>query len=198
MVVATALLSDALSLVAVGYLVWRLRGRGRTLAEIGLHGRQFGQNVIWGTAGYVATGPLLFAAALVTESLTRRFFPSVTPPYHPIQGLMLASPGPWVRAGLFALAAVGAPLFEEIFFRGALHGALRRRFGGLAGALLSAAVFAILHPQLPLGFIPIFLLGLSFSLLYEWRGSLVPGMVMHACNNGVIFLLMTAMFPAGG
>jgi membrane protease YdiL (CAAX protease family) len=198
MVVATALLSDSLSVAAVAYLAWRLRGRGRTLADIGLHGRQLGQNVLCGIAAYVATTPILLVAVLVTEQLTKRFFPSVAPPYHPIQGLMLPSNGPWVRAGLFALAAVGAPVFEEIFFRGALHGALRRRLGGLAGALLSATVFAILHPQLPLGFVPIFLLGLSFSLLYEWRGSLVPGMVMHACNNGVVFLLLTAMFPAGG
>ena len=67
-----------------------------------------------------------------------------------------------------------------------------------AGALLSAGVFAILHPQLPLGFVPIFLLGAAFAFLYEWRQSLLPGITMHALNNGFIFVLMTALFPMRG
>jgi membrane protease YdiL (CAAX protease family) len=197
-VVGTALLTDGLGLLALGYLAWRLRRRSLTLAEMGLHLRRPFSDAAWGLAGYVATLPLLLVVALATEELTRRFFPNVSPPYHPVAGLMMASQGVWTRIGLFALVAVGAPFFEEFFFRGALYGALRRRFGVLAGALGSAAIFAVLHPQLPLGFLPIFLLGAVFALLYEWRQSLVPGMVMHGANNGVIFVVMTLMFPNSG
>ena len=91
-----------------------------------------------------------------------------------------------------------APFFEELFFRGALYGALRRRFGAALGVLASAALFAALHPQLPLGFLPIFFLGAVFAVIYEWRQSLIPGMVFHGVHNGLLFLLMHLLFPVGG
>jgi membrane protease YdiL (CAAX protease family) len=34
-------------------------------------------------------------------------------------------------------------------------------------------------------------LALAFTLVREWRGTLIPGMVAHAINNGVLMLLVT-------
>jgi membrane protease YdiL (CAAX protease family) len=196
-VVGMALFTEAFGFIGIAYLWWRLRQRGLGLAEMGLHARRLAGDIGWGALAYVATQPIILAAGIITQHLTQRYFPNVPPPYHPVIGLMLGGSGFWTQAGLLVLLAVAAPLFEETFFRGALHGALRRRLGPGMGACLSAAVFAILHPQLPLGFLPIFLLGITFSLLYEWRQSLVPGMVMHALNNGLIFLTMRILFPSG-
>src|SRR5262249_867519 len=196
--VALLLATDCISFLAVGYLAWQLRRRGLSLAEIGLHARQAARNVVWGIAAYMVTTPVLVATAWLTQRLTQRYFPNVPPPYHRGNGLLVGGHGFWLRVGLLVLLSVGAPLFEEFFFRGCLYGALRRRFGVAVGLPLSAAVFAILHPQLPLGFIPIFLLGFTFAALYEWRQSLVPSMVAHAINNGIIFVLLTALFPLSG
>src|SRR5204863_389386 len=73
---------------------------------------------------------------------------------------------------------------------------------GLVALLLISAdllqIFSILHPQLPLGFLPIALIGASFAILAEWRQSLVPGMVAHAINNSIAFLGLTLLFPHRG
>ena len=66
----------------------------------------------------------------------------------------------------------------------------RRRCGEL-GLLRGGA------PQLPLGFVPIAGLGAAFAALYEWRESLIPGMVAHAASNALVFLFLT-LIPSRG
>jgi membrane protease YdiL (CAAX protease family) len=193
--VALLLGSDLLSLAALGYLWARLRALGLSLAEIGLHARKLGGNLFFGLGGYAASLPLVIGAGLLATWLGHRYFPQVAPPFHPIEALTLTAPSRAIRLALLIIAAVGAPILEEIFFRGLLYGALRRRFGVAWGILISAAVFSSLHPQLPLGFLPIFVLGAILAGLYEWRQSLIPGMVLHAMNNGVIWIYLNLLFP---
>ncbi|MDA8908926.1 CPBP family intramembrane metalloprotease, partial [bacterium] len=90
----------------------------------------------------------------------------------------------------FFLAAVFAPVFEELFFRGALHRWLRGRFGFLVSALLTGAIFAALHPQGWLGIPALAAIGVGFSLLRESRDSLIAPMVAHAINNGVLVTML--------
>jgi membrane protease YdiL (CAAX protease family) len=194
-VAALIVASDLLQTLALGYLWWRLRTRGLSLAEIGLHRRHFWSNVGIGAASATILMPAAVIIGLVTQQISDRIFPNVAPPYHPLGGMTATSTSLEIRLALFTAAAVGAPLLEEIFFRGCLFGALRRRMGFWAALLGSSAFFAVLHPQLPLGFLPIAVLGGAFAALYEWRQSLVPGIVAHAINNGLIFLLLTVMFP---
>jgi membrane protease YdiL (CAAX protease family) len=195
--VALLLGLDVLALVAVVYLWCRLRSRGLGLDAVGLHTRHWGRNVWFGIGAYAATVPLLWGTAYLSQWLGRRFFPEVEPPFHPIQGIAAGAPSGWVRLATFVVVAVGAPLLEEFFFRGLLYGALRRRFGIATGLVASAAVFSLLHPQLPLGFLPIFVLGAVFAAVTEWRQSLIPGIVMHALNNGFIWLALNLLFPPG-
>jgi len=192
------LAGDLAQCLAVLYLWWRLRARGLNLAEVGMSVRRFGSNVLIGLMAATVMTPAAVLVGLATKAISDRFFPNMAPPYHPLQGLTATSASPEIRAALFIAAAVGAPLLEELFFRGVLYGALRRRFGIAAGMLASAAFFAILHPQLPLGFLPIAFLGAGFAALYEWRQSLIPGIVAHAFNNGLIFMLLSMAFPIRG
>jgi membrane protease YdiL (CAAX protease family) len=195
--IALLLGSDVLSLLAVAYLWARLRALGLSLAEIGLHAQNLGRNILFGLGGYAAALPLVIGSGLLASWLGHRYFPQVAPPFHPIEALTLSARSSWIRVGLLIVAAVGAPILEETFFRGLLYGALRRRFGVAWGIIASATVFASLHPQLPLGFLPIFVLGGVLAGLYEWRQSLVPGMVLHAVNNGVIWVYLNLLFPPG-
>ena len=82
-----------------------------------------------------------------------------------------------------ALALVG-PLVEELFFRGLLTSAFRRRFGPIRTALLTAALFALAH-VLPRVIPPVFILGLALALVYERIGSTLPGMLVHCLYNGI-------------
>jgi membrane protease YdiL (CAAX protease family) len=195
-IAALLLAADVMQVLAIAYLWWRLRGRGLTLAEVGLTRRDFWANVGAGVMAAVVMVPAAFLIGILTQMISDRLFPNIAPPYHPLQGMTATSSSAEIRWALFLAAAVGAPLLEETFFRGALFGALRRRYGFWPGLAGSAAFFAILHPQLPLGFIPIAFLGAVFAALYDWRQSLVPAMVAHALNNGMAFLLLSLLFPA--
>lgn len=117
---------------------------------------------------------------------------AVGPQTHPIVEWMYRG-GFWQKLSCLALAAGYAPVVEEIFFRGALQRYFRRRFRFLASALLTAGIFAVLHPQ---GFYAIPALGaigLGLSLLREWRDSLLASMTAHAINNGCLILLLWLM-----
>ena len=39
-------------------------------------------------------------------------------------------------------------------------------------------------------FIPFVLMGFMLGLVFEWSGSLIPTILLHACNNGIILLFM--------
>ena len=192
------ILSDALQLLALLYLWLRLRARGLTLAEVGFTRKNLGANIAIGVMAACVLIPTAAVINIVTDAVTRAFFPDAPPAYHPLVGMTAGTVSPAIRWALWGTAAIGAPLIEETFFRGALFGALRRRNRFIVALLGSSAFFAILHPQLPLGFMPIALLGAGFACLYEWRRSLVPGMVAHAVNNTLAFVMMSLIFPMRG
>ncbi len=104
---------------------------------------------------------------------------------HPIVG-WIYSGGLKERLLCLALAAGFAPLVEEFFFRGALHRHLRGRFGFLVSSILTGVIFASLHPQGWLAIPALASIGVGFSLLREWRDSLIAPMVAHAINNGAL------------
>jgi membrane protease YdiL (CAAX protease family) len=94
------------------------------------------------------------------------------------------------------VAAVVAPMAEEIFFRGFLYGGLRGRIGIRRAMIVSALFFTALHLSLEL-FLPIFVLGLFLAWLYEQTGSLYPGILLHAANNALSLLLLFLLQAAG-
>lgn len=91
-------------------------------------------------------------------------------------------------AAALLLVCVVAPICEELFFRGFLFGALRRR--GLPVALaVSGLAFGIAHgASSPAGFlVPLAALGVILALLYERTRSLYPSIALHALNNSIAF-----------
>jgi membrane protease YdiL (CAAX protease family) len=75
-----------------------------------------------------------------------------------------------------------APIGEELLFRGALYGWLRRRAPALAAAPLTAAVFAAAHLLPPL--MPaLFVFGLGAAFVRERTGSTLNTFVMHVSQN---------------
>ncbi|GAB3454419.1 hypothetical protein GCM10027321_05710 [Massilia terrae] len=87
-------------------------------------------------------------------------------------------------AWLVALAVLAAPLFEEFIFRGLVFGGLRRSGGLLPSMVLSAGLFAIVHP--PVSMLPVFVLGLCTAYAYERCKGLLAPMLVHAVYNAVI------------
>lgn len=143
----------------------------------------------WGMLIYLGSLPVLFLAA----AFLSRLLPNVPTPPNPAATLALGARGVLEWALLVAVASVAAPVFEEVFFRGILYTALRRRLRPLAAILTSGLLFALVHPQLPLGFFPIWILGIGFAWMVELRRSLVPSVVAHMLNNAAALVLVSLL-----
>jgi uncharacterized protein len=90
---------------------------------------------------------------------------------------------------LAIMAAVLAPFFEELFFRGFLQPLLTRTFGLIFGILLTAALFGSLH-AIEYSFIwqyvvAIGLVGVALGFVRARTNSIVPTTIMHGCFNGL-------------
>lgn len=96
---------------------------------------------------------------------------------------------PWSFALFALMAAVIAPIFEELFFRGFIQPLLVRTFGVVAGILVTAALFGALHaPEYSDAWqyaLTVALAGAAFGWLRERTKSIIPGTVMHGCFNAV-------------
>jgi uncharacterized protein len=91
-------------------------------------------------------------------------------------------------AGAGLLVCVVAPFAEELFFRGFLFGALRKR-GLIVAVSVSGLAFGLAHvASSPIGFlVPLATLGVILALLYERTKSLYPPIALHALNNSIAF-----------
>ena len=87
---------------------------------------------------------------------------------------------------------IGAPLAEEILFRGYGLARIRELGGERRALLLSALDFALSHHWVQWPFI--FLFGLVLAWLVIQTGSLWPALLAHALNNGSM-LVLTALGP---
>jgi membrane protease YdiL (CAAX protease family) len=143
-----------------------------------------------GTIGYLCVAPVVFLATVVSNWLFARFHT----PQNPAALEMLAAQHNLDRFLVLFVASVAAPFAEETMFRGILYSALRTRLGVWGGAALSGAIFSLVHPTLPGGFLPIMMVGMGLAFVYEWRKSLLPGMVLHGLYNGLITLITFAIF----
>ena len=96
---------------------------------------------------------------------------------------------------------VGAPFFEELFFRGLVQGALTGRIGARAAVVVQAALFASAHYQIGMSlatvaitFGVIGVAGLTLGMVRWHTEHLGAGMIAHAAFNlvavvALLFLL---------
>ena len=89
------------------------------------------------------------------------------------------------------LAAVFAPVTEELLFRGWLYTGLRRVIGIPAGILVTAALFALAHwESTHLYALAVFPVGLALGYIRERSGSIKATMTFHAVYNGIASVLL--------
>ena len=82
-----------------------------------------------------------------------------------------------------------APLCEELIFRGLMFRRMREDAGFLVSAIISSAIFALYHMNVPQGIFA-FLYGMLLCLFYEMFGNLWVTMIVHASGN-ILSLLLT-------
>jgi len=101
--------------------------------------------------------------------------------------------GPSVGSGAHALwfvatVVVGAPVAEEMFFRGWLWVGLRQRWGAWGTGLSTGAMFLLSHGiggewRLLVALAPV---AVMLSLAREFGGSVRASLAVHLVNNGVV------------
>ncbi len=91
---------------------------------------------------------------------------------------------------LFILIAILAPIAEELFFRGMLYPVWRRNWRRNVAIFATAGIFAALH-FVPMIFPALFFVGLILGLLREWSNSIIPCIVLHMMQNGIVLIGMS-------
>jgi hypothetical protein len=193
-----------LSLTALVWPVWRGVPWKQVREDVGLaNGHLPILEPFFGLAGYAMTLPMAIVGALIMTGLMalRNTFMSTSPadnfgplhePSHPVMEPLVTGNW-WLCVQIVVIASIVAPIVEETMFRGVLYRHLREASARLgvtmsviASGLLVSFVFAAIHPQGLLAVPPLMALAFGFTLLREWRGTLIPSMVAHGINNSLV------------
>ncbi|MFO0868452.1 MAG: CPBP family intramembrane glutamic endopeptidase [Pirellulales bacterium] len=152
-------------------------------------GRAFGSGggVAQATAAGLAGG-LALLAINVLYGLGMEWWRGASAPSPWNQSPFLSPTG---KAVFLLFGALGAPLAEEVFFRGYLLGMFRQAKDVGFGILFSSLLFAVLHIADPYHLPATFLFGLILAWLTCRTDSLWAAIVAHAVNNGVAILVLT-------
>jgi hypothetical protein len=90
--------------------------------------------------------------------------------------------GPLSFLMLVIIVGIGAPIAEEIFYRGLALGAMQRRWGATWGLVASSGLFALTHNQ-PLQFPALLAFGLVLGWMVQRTGRLGPAVWAHLGFN---------------
>jgi membrane protease YdiL (CAAX protease family) len=165
----------------------RAKGSGSLDRDFGLRIR-----LPWDVVGGVAVGlasqyvmvPLLYLPFEQFDHTLRRRLENQA------KDVTRAAHGGFQVAILFVFLVIGAPVVEELFFRGLLLRSLDRRYGVPAAVLGSALVFGLAHYEL-LQLPALILFGVVLAVLAERTGRLGPGIAAHAAFNAATVLSLT-------
>ena len=98
-------------------------------------------------------------------------------------------PGEWVA---LTYGALGAPLLEELVFRGLVQSSLVRPIGAKAAAVGAGVLFGLMHLSEPAAVGPLVVMGVTLGLLRLRSRSLAPALVLHVGNNALALGLALA------
>ncbi len=178
--------------VALLLLWWKLSSSRLSLRDIGLRMRNW-KLLGWGVGGWLTAFPLVLASALFAYYFIGGSREGYSPAkQQELQFLFLSSP-PFYRFLLLLLIVFFAPFFEELFFRGLVYSSLRQELGERLALILSAFLFGAIHMS-PFLLLPVTVLGLVLTYLYERTRSLLPSFLTHALWNGGTLLLLSLLF----
>jgi membrane protease YdiL (CAAX protease family) len=166
-------------------LVCRVRETGNLRTDLGLKFRFPGDmiGVVYGVASQFILLPVVYliVQALVSRDLTKDL-------EKPAKDLTDNAHGPGF-ALLAVLLVIGAPLVEELFYRGLLLRSLKRYLPAIPSLITCGVVFGAAHFDL------VTLPGLAlFGIVLAWlslrSGRLGPNIVAHAAFNAVTVAIL--------
>lgn len=177
----TATLSVSLALLAVTYLRF-IRPGVLTARDLGLDRSRLARHV--GIGLLVGVGALIASAAI--QAMLRAIGVQQT------QLVDLQCVREFPLPGFLTVVLVGgvlAPIAEELYFRGFVFRSYLQTRGPLVAYGVTPLLFAGLHLNLP-ALLPIVVLAVIFSWVFQRTRTIVPSIVGHAVNNTAAFCIL--------
>ncbi len=182
-------LQSASMIVAVAVMVMMARTLPRGVrGQLGLRPHSGPLPVLTAIAAWVGWVPVIFIAATVNTAFIEVLGLEVNDTQLIVQSFLADAAGR-AQPIVWLSAAVVIPIGEEVLFRGALQGGLRRWMPPSVAAAMAALVFGSLHDAASM--LPVAALGFLLGLLYERTRSLVLPIVVHVLHNTLQLLLLT-------
>lgn len=173
-------------LVVVGYVVLT---DSRDLLRIGIPSRR----------GFLVAGGAVLAL-LATLFAVGYLFSELGVSTAPNRIEQIGRDHPAVLLPMIALSFLAIGPGEELLFRGAIQGVLRRAYAPAPAIVLASVLFAVAHVLALEGdlvatgatVLAIFLLSLILGAVYEYTGNIVVPSIVHGAYNAVIFAAIYA------
>ena len=145
---------------------------------------------LWGIGGYCAALPIVTLVSLINQQIWQGQGGS-----NPLLQLVLESRDSTALLIFFFTAAIAAPLFEEILFRGFLLPSLTRYMSVSFAIAFSALLFAVAHLSLS-EILPLTSLGVVLGVVYTRSRNLLAPMLVHSLWNSAT-LVSLFIFGSG-
>lgn len=174
-------------LAGTAFLAARRKGSGRVSVDFGLRVRpgDVPVGLLAGVGSQLVLVPLVYLPfRLLDPDAFRKLGEDADELFD-----LASGPG---LALLAVLVVVGAPLVEELFYRGLLQRSLARRFGPGWAVPVTAVVFAAMHYQ-PLTFPGLVAFGAVLGVLAQRRGHLGTALVAHVAFNATTVALLLVL-----
>ena len=163
------------------------RAHGRGFAEVlGCRNPVWPRHVGAGLLAGLAFLPAAYGLQALVSGLFRMLGFEV-----PIQNAveLLIAAGPTGRLGIYLAAGIGAPVAEEILFRGVIFATIRDSGWPRVALLGSAILFGAVHFNLG-ALVPLTGFGMLLALVYDRTGSLLAPIAAHMVFNAAPFVML--------
>jgi membrane protease YdiL (CAAX protease family) len=176
------LLLSGISAIALAAVLWVfLKQRKRSFKDLGF------KKPSWSDFGWLAVAVIVYFI-LLSVSLT---LAGLVPGFNADQQQDVGYNG--IAGAQLVLAFIGLvilpPLAEEMMFRGFMYRGMASKWPKIMSALLTSALFGLVHFQWNVG-VDVFVLSLVLIALYEKTKNLWMCVGLHAIKNFIAFLAL--------
>lgn len=137
-------------------------------------------------AGFVLQIPIV----IIVLTIVSLIFGDIAPDGRALS-LVDSVDGPIDLIALILGVAVGAPIVEELFYRGVVQRSLVERFGPWVGIGIASLLFGAVHFSW-VNLAPLTVVGAGFGWLAHKYGRLLPAIVAHMTFNAVTIVALLA------
>lgn len=174
-------LSGVSAATILGVLWLFLHRRKQSFKNLGF------KKIRWSDIGWLLVATLIYIITLIMVMAAATHIPGFNA--DEAQDVGYQGVNGWQLGLAFIGLVVLPPLAEEMLFRGFLYRGLASKWPKIIAALVTSALFALVHFQWNVG-LDVFVLSLILIALYEKTKNLWMCIFLHALKNGMAFLAL--------